>query len=74
MYNNLGMVLMKLHEPAAKDDNKEEEKEDQNQLFMSTLQKKKNPKNANRNKALEQARDAFGKAIDLDSQYIKPLF
>ena len=53
MYNNLGMVLMKLHEPAAEDDNKEEEKEENNQLFMSTLQKKKNPKNANRNKALE---------------------
>jgi tetratricopeptide (TPR) repeat protein len=37
------------------------------------MQKKK-PKNANRNKALEQAKDNFGKAIDLDPTYIKPVY
>ena len=37
------------------------------------MQKKK-PKNANRNKALEQAKDAFGKAIELDESYVKPLY
>ena len=35
---------------------------------------KKKPKNANRNKALEQAKDSFGKAIELDQTYVKPLY
>ena len=74
MFNNLGMVLMRLHEPSAEEDDSKDDGEENKQLFMSTLQKKKNKKNANRNKALEQARDAFGKAIELDNEYIKPLF
>ena len=40
---------------------------------MNTLQKPKN-KNAKRNKALEEAREHFGMAIELDPSYIKPLF
>ena len=80
IHNNLGMVLMRLHEPTAQEREQEAAAasaestgEEAKQLFSSTLQKKK-PKNANRNKALEQAKDAFGKAIELDECYVKPLY
>ena len=58
IYNNLGIVLTKLHEPTEADYQDDEaaapaqEKDSNPQLFGSSLQKKK-PKNANRNKALE---------------------
>ena len=77
MWNNLGMVLMKLHEPTEEEQKQgqaqQDGENDPKQLFGSTLQKKR-PKNANRNKALERAKEAFGKAIDLDVEYIKPHF
>ena len=78
MHNNLGMVLMKLHEPTEAEKEAAREREEAErlanpQLFKSTLQRPKN-KNANRNKALERAKTAFGKAIELDNQYIKPLY
>ena len=35
---------------------------------------KKRPKNANRNKALEEAKEAFTRALELDSNYVKPRY
>ena len=79
IYNNLGMVLTRLHEGTANDDSGSEGDENEgdqaknNQFMMKSLQKKK-PKNANRNKALEQAKEKFASAFELDPTYIKPLY
>ena len=76
IYNNLGMVLTRLHEGSAadqNDDSNSEDDESKNQFVMKSLQKRK-PKNANRNKALEQAKEKFASALELDPTYIKPLY
>ena len=68
---------MRLHEPKDEDvaaaPAQASDDVDKSQLFGSTLQKKK-PKNADRNRALEQAKDHFSKALELDAEYIKPLY
>ena len=77
IHNNLGMVLMRLHEPTEEEKAKmaaaEAQSADGDKPFMSSIQKKRN-KNANRDKALQRAKEQFGKALELDEAYIKPRF
>ena len=74
IYNNLGMVLMHLHDPeAATEPAASAAAETEEKPFMSSLQKKRS-KNANRDKALKRAKEQFGKALELDEAYIKPRF
>ena len=74
IHNNLGMVLMRLHEPTEEEKAKIAAEAAENDSDKPSFMLKKRNKNANRDKALQRAKEQFGKALELDEAYIKPRY
>ena len=69
LHNNIGLCLLKMYESTAESEQPAQPADGQKELF--SFQKNKRA-NTDKDKANEQAKEHFGKAIGLDEMYVKP--